>query len=293
MFSVILKEHNFLGVIITGKIKKILCLGLATVLAVGMTACGTKSAGDVYKLYKNGINSINNAVGIDLTTDTTMLATVGEESNETGYSSTLKKQNKDGDKQDTSITVSQSGQNYTTEYLIDGSKAYVIIQDQYQTLQPAQVIQNTGYNKLYADFEADAVTNTTTEKKDGKTVYKMELDPSKAGDFVAAHLEGYMLSTEQMDIQLNSISVSVIFGKKNIPSEITYSYSLAATQKASSDGSTTDSTVINLDTTSVYKVNAIGDSVSFDLPDISSLTEYQDSISGGTGATDGSTGTGE
>ena len=105
MFSVILKEHNFLGVIITGKIKKILCLGLATVLAVGMTACGTKSAGDVYKLYKNGINSINNAVGIDLTTDTTMLATVGEESNETGYSSTLKKQNKDGDKQDTSITA--------------------------------------------------------------------------------------------------------------------------------------------------------------------------------------------
>ena len=102
-----------------------------------------------------------------------------------------------------------------------------------------------------------------------------------------------MLSTEQMDIQLNSVSVSVIFGKKNIPSEITYSYSLAATQKASSDGSTTDSTVINLDTTSVYKVNAIGDSVSFDLPDISSLTEYQDATSGGTGASDGSTGTGE
>lgn len=292
MFSVILKEHNFLGVIITGKIKKILCLGLATVLAVGMTACGTKSAGDVYKHYKDGINSINNAVGLDLTIDTTMQLASGEQSSETAYNSTLKKQNKDGDKQDTSITVSQGEQSVTTEYVIDGSKAYVIIQDQYQNLQPAQVIQNTGYNKLYTDFEADAVTNTTTEKKDGKTVYKMELDPSKAGNFVASHLEGYMMSTAQMDIQISSVSVSVVFGKKNIPSEITYSYSLTATQKASGDGSATDSTAINLTTTSVYKVNAMGDSVSFELPDISSLTEYQDTT-GGTGATDGSTGTGE
>lgn len=248
-------------------------------MAVGISACGKKSTADISKQFTEGVSLITDATGIDMSVETKMTQSYEGQSGETTYNSTLQKQNKDGVKYLASITVGMQGQSFTSQYAIDGDKAYFIQQEQYSEIDATQAEQYATFNKVYSNFEADAVTNMSTSKEDKKTVYKMELDPSKASDLINAHLEGYMMSTEQMDVEIHNAAVSVVFSGKNI-SEITYEYSLAATQKATESGSTEGSAPIELTVSSHYTVNSIGESVSFELPDISTLTPAQSDTSG-------------
>lgn len=267
-FSVIIEQSNLIGVILT--LKKLLCLGMALILTVSLTACGKKlTTAQAYQLYNQAVQTVNTSTGLDLGVSTAITLAQDTLADYTTYNTSLQKQQKDGSlKLDALFTMTQQGQNSENEYSIDGNTAFVISQGQYKEVDSSLVEKYTAHCQMYPIPE-EAVTKVSSGKKEGNPAYTLTIDPTKAESLVKSHLNNYQMSTDSVELEIKDVSIILMTNKNGEVDQIQLSYLLNATLPESG-------TTQELSASTVYKIVESGENVVVNMPDFSSLTPAQD-----------------